>query len=262
VLQARRLHQFLQGVQGCWWKLKTPVALSGTTSAFCRIGSWVVTPVGQWPVWQVCAWMQPSANMKPRALLHQSAPRAMARAMSKALTILPAAPILMRSRRFRPTSVLCTRRRPSCSGAPTWSVNSSGAAPVPPSAPSTTMKSGVMPVSCMALTMANHSQGWPMHSLKPVGLPPDSSRSRAMNCSSSTGVAKALWRGGAHAVLPTGTPRAAAISGVTFGPGSTPPWPGLAPWLSLSSIILHLRVAALALNLSSLKRPSSSRQPK
>ncbi len=34
-----------------------------------------------------------------------------------------------------------------------------GAAPVPPSAPSMTMKSGVIPVSCMALTMANHSQG-------------------------------------------------------------------------------------------------------
>jgi hypothetical protein len=29
--------------------------------------------------------MQPSANMKPRAALHQSAPSAMARAMSKAL---------------------------------------------------------------------------------------------------------------------------------------------------------------------------------
>ncbi len=53
----------------------------------------------------------------------------------------------------RPTSVLCTSSRPSCSGAPTWSVNSSGAAPVPPSPPSTTMKSGVMPVSSIALAM-------------------------------------------------------------------------------------------------------------
>jgi hypothetical protein len=98
------------------------------------------------------------------------------------------------SRRFRPTSVLCTSSRPSCSGAPTWSVNSSGAAPVPPSPPSTTMKSGVMPVASMALQIANHSQGWPMQSLKPVGLPPESSRSRATNCSSSSGVPKALWR--------------------------------------------------------------------
>ena len=34
-----------------------------------------------------------------------------------------------------------------------------------------------------------------------------------------------------------GTSRAWAISIVTFAPGSTPPWPGLAPWLSLISII-------------------------
>ena len=39
-----------------------------------------------------------------------------------------------------------------------WSANSIGAAPVPPSAPSTTMKSGVISVSSIALTMANHSQ--------------------------------------------------------------------------------------------------------
>lgn len=51
------------------------------------------------------------------------------------------------------------------------------AAAVPPSAPSTTMKSGVMPVFSMALTIANHSQGWSTHSLKPTGLPPDSWRS-------------------------------------------------------------------------------------
>ena len=59
-----------------------------------------------------------------------------------------------------------------------------------------------------------------------------------------------------------GTPRAAAISGVTFGPGSTPPWPGLAPWLSLSSIIFTCGSAALAAKRSSLKLPSSLRQPK
>ena len=86
--------------------------------------------------------MQPSANMKPRAELHQSAPSAMTRAMSKALMILPAAPILMRSRALMPISALCTKFNPSRIGMPRWSVNSSGAAPVPPSLPSTTMKSG------------------------------------------------------------------------------------------------------------------------
>ena len=77
------------------------------------------TLVGQAPVWQACAWMQPSANMKPRAALHQSAPSAIARAMSNAPTTLPAQPMRMRLRRLSPTKVLCTSSSPSCSGAPT-----------------------------------------------------------------------------------------------------------------------------------------------
>ena len=124
------------------WKFSTRSALLGTTSAICRLGSWVVTPVGQLPVWQVCACMHPSANIKPRALLHQSAPSANARAISNALTIFPLAPTRMCSRKPAPTKVLCTKRKPSCSGIPIWSENSKGAAPVPPSAPSTTTKSG------------------------------------------------------------------------------------------------------------------------
>jgi hypothetical protein len=206
--------------------------------------------------------MQPSANMKPRAELHQSAPSAISRAMSKALTTLPAAPMRMRCFRFSPTSELRTSSSPSCSGAPTWSVNSSGAAPVPPSAPSTTMKSGTMPVSSIALQMPNHSQGWPMHSLKPVGLPPESWRSCCTKRSSPTGDENALCDGGLMQSTPTGTPRAAAISAVTLGPGSMPPWPGLAPWLSLISMSLTCGSAALAANLSALNVPSSLRQPK
>ncbi len=66
------------------------------------------------------------ANMKPRAELAQSAPMARTLAMSKALTILPLAPSLILSRRFRPTRVLCTNSRPSRSGTPMWSVNSTG----------------------------------------------------------------------------------------------------------------------------------------
>ena len=42
-------------------------------------------------------------------------------------------------------------------GMPTELVNSTGAAPVPPSAPSTVMKSGWMPVASMALQMARNS---------------------------------------------------------------------------------------------------------
>ncbi len=59
-------------------------------------------------------------------------------------------------------------------------MNSSGAAPVPPSLPSTTMKSGVVPLSSMALQMARNSTGWPRQSLKPTGLPPDSPRNWSM----------------------------------------------------------------------------------
>ena len=97
--------------------------------------------------------------MKPRAELAQSAPSASTQAMSNALTILPLVPSRIRSRTPAPTSALCTNSRPSRIGMPTWSANSSGAAPVPPSAPSTTMKSGVMPVSRIALTIAMNSQG-------------------------------------------------------------------------------------------------------
>ena len=98
--------------------------------------------------------------------------------------------------------------------------------------------------------------------MKPTGLPPDSSRSRAMKCIISIGVENALCDDGEMQSTPTGTPRAAAISGVTLGAGSTPPWPGLAPWLSLISIILTCGSRALAMKRSSLKLPSSLRQPK
>jgi hypothetical protein len=66
-------------------------------------------------------------------------------------------------------------------------MNSSGAAPVPPSLPSTTMKSGWMPVSSIALQIARNSHSWPTQSLKPAGLPPDSRRISPMNCIISIG---------------------------------------------------------------------------
>ncbi len=58
-----------------------------------------------------------------------------------------------------------------------------------------------------------------------------------MKCSICLGESKALCRAGLMQSWPGGTSRAWAISIVTLAPGSTPPWPGLAPWLSLSSII-------------------------
>jgi hypothetical protein len=61
---------------------------------------------------------------------------------------------------------------------------------------------------------------------------------------------------------PSGTPRVAAISPDTFAAGSTPPSPGLAPWLDLIS---RARTGAPATRSSSRCRsnlPCSSRQPK
>ena len=76
---------------------------------------------------------------------------------------------------------------------PTWSEYSTGAAPVPPSAPSTVMKSGVTPSSSIALQIASSSTREPTQSLKPVGLPPASSRRWPMNRTSSRGVEKTWW---------------------------------------------------------------------
>src|SRR5690606_41446566 len=53
--------------------------------------------------------------------------------------------------------------------------------PVPPSAPSTMMKSGVMPVASMALQIDRNSERDPTHSLKPTGFPSASVRRVAMN---------------------------------------------------------------------------------
>ena len=52
------------------------------------------------------------------------------------------------------------------------------------------------------------------------------------------GVEKARCLAGEMQSSPIGTPRILEISSETFAAGSTPPWPGLAPWLILSSTIL------------------------
>ncbi|MCY1312854.1 hypothetical protein D9M70_633210 [compost metagenome] len=114
----------------------------------------------------------------------------------------------------------------------------------------------------MALTMANHSQGWPTQNLKPTGLPPDSSRRRATNFIRPMGESKAEWVAGELQSCQGATPRASAISGVTLPAGRMPPCPGLAPWDSLISIILTCGVQAFLTKASSENAPCSSRQPK
>ena len=121
-------------------------------------------------------------------------------------------------------------------------MNSSGAAPVPPSLPSTTIKSGVIPVLSIALTTARNSQGWPMQSLKPVGLPPESERRLAMNCISSMGVAKAECLAGEMQSWPISTPRISEISLRHFRRRQHAAMPGLGALRELQLHHLDLRV--------------------
>ena len=148
------------------------------------------------------------------------------------------------------------------SGMPTQSDNSSGAAPVPPSPPSMTMKSGVMPVASMALVIAKTSCGWPTQSLMPTGLPPDSSRSFAANSSIPAGESNAEWPDGDRQSSQAGTPRTRAISSVTFAAGNSPPWPGFAPWLSLISVIFTQSSEARSPNAPGSNVPFACRAPK
>ena len=83
-----------------------------------------------------------------------------------------------------------------------------------------------------------------------------------MKCIISTGVENAVWADGEMQASPCGTPRASAISAVTLGPGRTPPWPGLAPWLIFSSIMRTWGLRAFSAKRSALKLPSGWRQPK
>ena len=59
-----------------------------------------------------------------------------------------------------------------------------------------------------------------------------------MKATSSRGVEKALCAAGETQSIERTMPRVSAISSVILALGRTPPWPGLAPWLSLISIIL------------------------
>ena len=110
---------------------------------------------------------------------------------------------------------------------------------------------------------ASSAQNWssPTADLMPTGSPVaaaiDSTNSMRVSTSS-----KALWRLGLLQSTPTGIPRIAAISGVTFSPGSIPPRPGFAPWESLISIARTGAPSIVASSRSSENRPASSRQPK
>src|SRR6185437_4499551 len=165
--------------------------------------------------------------------------------MSEPTATLPAAPIFTWSRRPTPTSALCTAIRPSVSGVPTWSEYSSGAAPVPPSLPSTTTKSGPSPSSTMALQMASTSARRPTHSLMPTGLPPASSRSWATNATSSRGVWNAECPDGLMQSWPSGTPPHGGDLRGDLGRGQHAPDPRLRALGELERHALDGRVGGL-----------------
>jgi phosphoglycerate kinase len=103
----------------------------------------------------------------------------------------------------------------------------------------------------------------PMQSLNPTGSPPLSSRNLPMNSSRLFALWKAVWPGGETTVVCGSKSRIRAISGVFFTAGSTPPWPGLAPWEIFNSIIFTCRCAAtFSWNNFASKLPSGVRQPK
>ena len=102
-------------------------------------------------------------------------------------------------------------------------LNSTGAAPVPPSAPSTVMKSGVMPVSSIALHSPKNSAGLPTHNLKPTGLPLLSSRNFCTKFNRSLGEVHSGFIAGDMQSSVIGTLRMSAISCVILAFGKTPP---------------------------------------
>ena len=227
-------------------------------------GSCVATPVGQWSVWQVCAWMQPSANMKPRAALHQSAPSAMhARDVEGGDDLAARSRCWMRVAQAERRPACCARAAaPRCSGAPTWSVNSSGAAPVPPSAPSTTMKSGVMPVSSIALAMREPFPGMADAQLEAGRLAAGQlAQPRDEIASSRSASRRRCARPARRSPRPSArrAPRRSRAS----------PWPPAArrrgrAWrpAKLDLDHLHLRVARVGGEALLVERPSALRQPK
>jgi len=91
---------------------------------------------------QRSAWMQPSENMKPRAELTKSAPAQSAHAARAEVTSLPEPTRRMRS--FSPACISESATRGSASSMESRrdSASACGAAPVPPSPPSITRKSG------------------------------------------------------------------------------------------------------------------------
>src|SRR6516165_5866792 len=119
VSQSSRTHQFAQGGERALVKLAHASGLvvdhEGPLAprVLRRDAGWA--PVGMAGLRLDAA----QRNMKPRAALHQSAPSASKRAISKAVTTRPLAPRRMDCRSPAPTRELWASTKPSRSGVPT-----------------------------------------------------------------------------------------------------------------------------------------------
>ena len=143
----------------------------------------------------------------------------------------------------------------------TESAKTSGAAPVPPSPPSIVTRSTPRPVSAISRTSSCQNDRSPTADLIPTGSPVSAASISTQSSIPSTSENSAC-RDGLTQSTPCGTPRVAAISAETLTPGSTPPSPGLAPWLSLTSSARTGADATVSLKRARSNRPFSSRQPK
>jgi hypothetical protein len=221
----------------------------------------VVMPVGQVLVWQRRAWMQPSANMKPRALLTKSAPQASAQAARAEVTSCPAAMTLTlldtgldqgidharQGLLDRQRHVIGQRLRRG-TGTTFAAVDCDEIRRVADAAPRNGLGQQVheLPAADGGLDphrLARHFAHAQHHVEQLVHV-------------GDLGMAIRRER-----IQPLGDAADARDLGVTLPPGSTPPLPGLAPCESLISKARTDSWAASSRSFASDRRPSASRTP-
>ena len=122
-------------------------------------------------------------------------------------------------------------------------------------------KSGPVPVAAMRRVRSSQNACSPTADLMPTGRPVASAM-RSITSSMPSTSWKAVWPAGLLQSTPAGMPRMAAISALTLAPGSRPPSPGLAPWLSLISTARTGALCTASTSRSRLNEPSALRQPK
>ena len=116
--------------------------ISGVPPNFSRSsGRWVAMPTGQLSRWHERTMRQPSARRSDVPNAYSSAPSSAATTTSRPVLKPPSARSRTRLRRWFATSACCASASPSSHGTPALLIETSGLAPVPPSAPAMWMTS-------------------------------------------------------------------------------------------------------------------------